>query len=115
MPMSILGDLAYGARLLLRHRGFTAAAVATLALGIGITTAVLTIVDTVVFRPLPYGDPSRLVKICGNASAIATDDVALLDYLDIRAQTTVFEAIAADDGGGYTVEFGGARSAPPRA
>ncbi len=109
MPMSIARDLAYGARLLLRHRGFTAAAVATLALGIGISTAVLTIVDTVVFRPLPYGDSSRLVKICGNAAAIPTDDVALLDYLDIREQNTVFEAMAADDGGTYRVEHAGGR------
>lgn len=109
--MQITRDLAHGARLLLKHRGFTAAAVATLSLGIGITTAVLTIVDTVVFRPLPYGDPSRLVKICGNARAIATDDVALLDYLDIREQNTVFESMAADDGSGYTVEHGGVREA----
>jgi putative ABC transport system permease protein len=107
--MQIVQDLAYGARLLIRHRGFTAAAVTTLSLGIGISAAVLTIVDTVVFRPLPYGDPSRLVKICGNAGALATDDMALLDYLDIRAQNTVFEAIAADDGSTYTVEHAGVR------
>ena len=107
--MSILGDLAFGTRLLLRHRGFTIGAVATLALGIGISTAVLTIVDTVVIRPLPYGDHSRLVKICGNAAAIATDDMALLDFMDIREQNTVFEAMAADDGGGYEVEHAGVR------
>jgi putative ABC transport system permease protein len=95
--------------MLAKRRGFTAAALATLALGIGINTAMFTIVDTVVFRPMPYRDPSRLVKISSNASGIATDDVALLDFLDIRAQNTVFEGVAADDGTDFTVEYAGVR------
>jgi hypothetical protein len=55
-------DLAYGARMLRKHAGFSAVAVITLALGIGAGTAVFSVVDTVVFRPLPYADPGRLFK-----------------------------------------------------
>ncbi|HEY7498698.1 MAG TPA: ABC transporter permease [Vicinamibacterales bacterium] len=101
-------DLSYGARMLAKRRGFTAAALATLALGIGINTAVFTIVDAVILRPPPYRDPSRLVKICGNPAAIATDDVALLDYLALRDGNTVFESMAADDGSDFAFEYAGA-------
>jgi putative ABC transport system permease protein len=102
-------DLSYGLRILTKHRGFTATAVATLALGIGINTAVFTIVDTVVFRSLPYDDPLRLVKICGNAQARPIDDVSLPDFVDIGNQSTVFSSMAADNGSGFTVEYGGIR------
>jgi len=102
-------DLSYGVRILLKHRGFTATAVATLAVGIGVNTSIFTIVDTVVFRPLPYEDPARLVKICGNSFARPLDDVSLADFVDIRDQSHVFERIAADNGMGFTVEYGGVR------
>jgi predicted permease len=101
-------DLSYGARVLLKHRGFAATTLATLALGIGGITAVFTIVDTVVFRSLPYKDPARLVKISTNAAHPA-DDVSLPDFLDVRQQNHVFEEMAADDGTGFTVVHGGAR------
>jgi putative ABC transport system permease protein len=102
-------DLAFGARMLRRHRGFTAAAVLTLALGIGANSAIFTIVDTVVFRPLPYRDPSRLVKICGNARAIQTDDVSMPDFTDLQHKNRSFESMAADDGTGFSVVYGGSR------
>jgi putative ABC transport system permease protein len=102
-------DLSYAVRLLLKHRGFTAAALATLTFGLGINTAVFTIVDTVVFRPLPYEDPSRLVKICGNSSARPIDDVSLPDFRDIRERNRVFSHVAADNGMGFTIEYQGVR------
>ena len=54
-------DLFYACRLLVRNKVFSAVAIVTLALGIGANTAIFTVVDTVVFRPLPYREPSRLV------------------------------------------------------
>jgi putative ABC transport system permease protein len=96
-------DLFYAIRTLGRNRGLTAVAVATLALGIGANTAIFSIVDTVVFRPLPYKDAGRLVKIWGSASAEPTDNVSFPDFVDIRDQNDVFEQVAADDGTGFTI------------
>src|SRR5438093_818674 len=108
-------DLVYAIRTLRKNVGFTAAAVTTLALGIGANTAIFSVVDAVVFRPLPYQDPDRLVKICGKdlprnmrLSALdgnCSDDVSLPDFLDIRDQNHVFEQVAADDGAGVAVTY----------
>jgi putative ABC transport system permease protein len=96
-------DLLYAIRMLGRNRGFTAVAITTLALGIGANTAIFSIVDTVVFRPLPYKDAGRLVKIWESGSAEPIDNVSFADFVDIRDQTTVFEQVAADDGTDFTV------------
>ena len=101
-------DVAFGLRMLSRNRGFTIAAVATLGIGIGAGTATFTIVDTVVFRPLPYKDPERLVRIWGRGPT-QPEDVSLPDFSDIRDQNHVFEEIAADDGMDFKVVYGGSR------
>lgn len=100
-------DLAYAARTLRKHAGFTAVATATLALGIGASTAVLSVVDTVVFRPLPYRDPDLLVKLCGATpqKTACDDDFSWLELLAARAQSQALRA-----GGGRRRNQPGARA-----
>jgi hypothetical protein len=95
-------DLFYAVRMLRKNISFTAVAVTTLALAIGANTAVFSIVDTVVFRPLPYKEPGRLVKICGTGlrDRACDDDFSGPELEGIRGQSDLFEQIAADDGMG---------------
>jgi len=98
-------DLVYSVRLLRKHAGFTAITVGTIALGIGSSTAIFSVVDTVLFRPLPYAHPDSLVKFCGTGPRdLACDDDFLPAELErLREQRDVFEHVAADDGTGATV------------
>ena len=100
-------DLSYAVRIALRNRGFTATAVLTLALGIGAATATFSLVDAIVFRPLPYADVDRLVKIWGGSAADPIDNMSLADLTDIAARTGTFELVAGDDGTGFKVEASG--------
>src|SRR5262245_49018549 len=84
-------DVRYGARTLARNRAFTAAVVLALALGIGATTAVFSVVDAVLLRPLPYRDPARLVVMLHRG----TRPVSPANFLDWRRQGTLFERAAA--------------------
>jgi putative ABC transport system permease protein len=86
-------DLRYGIRTLLRSTGFAAAAVLTLALGIGANTAIFSVVNAVLLRPLPWPDPDKLVFVWGTRGPDRQNGVVYLDYLDWRAQTKSFEAL----------------------
>jgi predicted permease len=97
-------DLVYAIRALRKNSAFTTITVATLAIGIGATTAVFSIVDTVVFRSPPYADPESLVRVCElviRANA-CLDRVSLEEYEHVR-RLDLFEQVAADDGMGVTV------------
>ena len=102
----LVRDVIYGVRIARRNLGFTTAAVLTLALGIGATTAMFTVADTIVFRPLPYAEPERLVKVWGRSSAHPTDNMALADFNGVKELTALFERVGADDGTGFRVEDG---------
>ncbi len=93
----MLQDLRYGLRTLLKHRSFTFIAVFTLALGIGPNTAMLSVVNAVLLRPLPYNDPARLVTIWEESpdrglSQIPVSYANLRDWVD---QNQTFEQISA--------------------
>ena len=93
---SLLKDIRYGLRGLLKRPGFTAIALVALALGIGANTAIFSLVNAVVLRPLPFPEPDRLVWAWGNIrNGGNRASVSPLDYLDFRAQNKTFEQFAA--------------------
>jgi predicted permease len=88
-------DLRFAARALRRRPTFTLAAVATLALGIGANTAVFTIVNAVVLRPLPFAQPDRLVRVwSANPRGIARNSVSPPDFFDFRDEAGGSSAVA---------------------
>ena len=92
----LIADIRYGIRSLLKRPGFTAIALVALALGIGANTAIFSLVNAVVLRPLPFPEPDRLVWVWGNIrSGGSTASVSPPDYLDYRGQNKTFENLAA--------------------
>src|SRR5947209_2163476 len=93
---TLLQDARYGLRGLLRRPGFTAVAVVTLALGVGVTTALFTVFDAFALRPLPLKDPSGLVNVTGRGARGERQNLfSYLDYLDYRDRAGAFASLAA--------------------
>jgi putative ABC transport system permease protein len=90
-------DLRYAIRLQRKNLGFTIIAIIALALGIGANTAIFSVVNTVLLRPLPYKDPERLVMVWEDASKLGypQDTPAAANFVDWRDQNQVFEGMAA--------------------
>src|ERR1051325_6367729 len=92
---SILKDIRYGLRGLLKHPGFTAIVVITLALGIGASAAIFSIVNSVLLRRLPYRNEARIVAIQELSPEGKRIQVNSANFYDWRQQNTVFEHLAA--------------------
>src|SRR5271156_4383842 len=97
---TLLQDLRYGIRTLAKNPGFTIVAVLTLALGIGANTAIFSVVDAVLLRPLPYPDPDRLFMVYQTLQQDPAQNtgVSYPNYLDWTEQNQVFDSIAAARG-----------------
>lgn len=87
-------DVRYALRSFARAPGFTLVALITLALGIGGTTAIFSIVDGVVLRPLPYSDPDRLVQLTAVNSRGDAASFSAPDYRDLKKEATYFSSVA---------------------
>jgi putative ABC transport system permease protein len=104
----LLQDLRYGLRMLRQAPGFTAAALATLMLGIGASTAIFSIVDAVLLRPLPFEDPDRLVFATELSPRGERMSVAWPNFIDWRARLRSVEDLAATRGTTFTFTGDGA-------
>src|SRR3954469_3054270 len=103
---ALLKDLGYALRSLRKHPAFALIAILTLALGIGSSTAIFSVVNAVLLRPLPYADADRLALVWGDMRARNVTDFPFSpgNYLDLKQQSSTFQDIAA------LAPFGGSMS-----
>ena len=101
---NLLQDLRYGIRTLLRQPGFAATAILTLALGIGATTAIFSVVNAVVLRPMPFDSPERVMVVTNTNTRTGARNTTISgpDFFDWRAQSRSFEPLAYFTGSGET-------------
>ena len=115
---TLLQDIRYALRQLRRSPGFTLTTVLTLTLGVGVATAVFSVIDAEILRPLPYAHPERIVSIDSRSRSGYTQPASWPSFQDERTQTHAFQALAAYTAGsmnletrsGETVELTAARS-----
>jgi len=95
---TILRDLRYSARMLIKSPGFTAVAVLSIAIGIGANTTVFSVINAVLLKSVPYTDPSSLALVWGDSRTESSlrkhNQVSWTDIADVRAQTKVLEDVA---------------------
>jgi putative ABC transport system permease protein len=99
-------DIRGAVRLLRRSPGFSAVAIATVALAIGATTAMFTFVNGMLLRPLPYPDADRIVRVLERLPTGGLNGISTLNYLDWANQNAVFEYMAAEAGWSATLTGG---------
>ena len=106
---SLLQDLRFGLRMLIKNPLFTLISVMTLALGIGANTAIFSVVDAVLLRPLPYSEANRLVFLWStmNSQGVPISGSALPDYYAWRDQNRVFDGLAGFYNGDFNLSSPG--------
>src|SRR3984885_1291433 len=90
-------DIVFALRMLVRNPGFTCVVVVTLALGIGANTAIFSVVDGVLLKPLPFRSPDQLLMVCQKSASAPRLAISELDLDDYTSRTHAFQAL-----GGYT-------------
>jgi predicted permease len=103
----VVADVRYGARGLRKAPAFTAAAVLTLALGIGANSAMFSLVNTVLLHPLPYTEPEQLVRLHANKPGFDRGSISFPNFLDWQASNRTFAAMAVSRGGAFTLTGNG--------
>lgn len=105
----VLQDIRYGLRMLRKSPGFAAIAVLTLALGIGVSTAIFSVVDTVLLRPLPYRQPDKLVLVTETLPGMSLDEIGVSagEYQDYRDRNRSFLQVAAYESAGFNLTGAG--------
>src|SRR2546423_7495607 len=105
MMETLIQDLRYGLRMLIKNPGFSVVAVIALALGIGANTAIFSVVNTVLLRPLPFAEPERLVNVWESRPerGIKQMTASYPNFADWRDQNDVFERLAAYDAQSFTL------------
>src|ERR1043165_9726118 len=93
---SLVSDVRYAVRNLLRRPGFTIIAVITLALGIGANTAIFSAINALLLNPLPFPELDRIVAVWDKqpAHGVVHNEVAFANFLDLNAQSKSFEQLA---------------------
>ena len=112
---TVAQDLRYALRLLWKSPGFSAAAIIALALGIGANTAIFSVVNSVVLRPLPFRDANRMVVVweSNQAQGMNRAGPSGPNFLDFRDQSKSFEDLALLDPGSVTITgYGEPRQVP---
>src|SRR5437762_2556011 len=115
---TLLQDLRYGVRMLVKTPGFTVVAIIALGLGVGANTAIFSLVNGVLLRPLPFPNPDRIVYFEGKnpAAGITESNISYLDFTDWSQQTDLFASTAAYWTGNANLDAdGGEPEAVPRA
>src|SRR5215212_11786496 len=96
-------DLCFGARMLLKNPGFMAVAILSLAVGIGANSAIFSVTNALLLRPLPYQDAYRLVILWNRSPGlnVERDWFSPWQYLDIKAENQTFERVAVSIGSSF--------------